>query len=334
MNQIVTIEDSVYGTQETFASVLSDRSISFEREAEFALQTLHGNDYAMKIAMQNRASVIAAVVNIAAIGISLNPAKKQAYLVPRDGKICLDISYMGLMDLAIDSGSIRWGQAELVYETDTFCLNGIDEKPTHKRDPFAKGRGEVVGVYVVVKTADGDYLTDAMSVDEINAIRDRSSAWKAWISKQKSCPWLTDWGEMAKKTVVKRAYKYWPKTERLDTAIHHLNTDGGEGLAVLSGQQTQQQAAITQALSPEKEAERTALYASLQDTATAGLDALAQAWEKLTPQQRKLIGGAGLEALKAEAEKADAELVEPEGAARIVDRIDRDIERREAAGCA
>ncbi|KAK6697727.1 hypothetical protein SNK04_013822 [Fusarium graminearum] len=110
MNQIVTIEDSVYGTKDSFASVLTDRSINLDREAEFALQTLYGNDYAMKIAMQNRSSVIAAVVNIAAIGISLNPAKKQAYLVPRDGKICLDISYMGLMDLAIDSGSIRWGR--------------------------------------------------------------------------------------------------------------------------------------------------------------------------------------------------------------------------------
>lgn len=306
MNQIVTIEDSVYGTQETFASVLSDRSISFEREAEFALQTLHGNDYAMKIAMQNRASVIAAVVNIAAIGISLNPAKKQAYLVPRDGKICLDISYMGLMDLAIDSGSVRWGQAELVYESDLFELVGVDKEPVHKRAPFARDRGDVVGVYVVVKTADGDYLTDTMSREEIDGIMNRSQS----VKSGKSSPWKTDWGEMAKKTVVKRAYKYWPKTERLDTAIHHLNTDGGEGLAMLSGQQTQQQAAITQALSPEQEAERTALYASLQDTATAGLDALAQAWEKLTPQQRKLIGGAGLEALKAEAERATAEVVE------------------------
>ncbi|OWB46500.1 recombinase RecT [Stenotrophomonas maltophilia] len=309
MNQIVTIEDSVYGTKDSFASVLSDRSINFDREAEFALQTLYGNDYAMKIAMQNRSSVIAAVVNIAAIGISLNPAKKQAYLVPRDGKICLDISYMGLMDLAIDSGSIRWGQAELVYENDTFGLNGIDQQPTHIRNPFAKDRGEVVGVYVVVKTADGDYLTDAMSVEEINAIRDRSSAWKAWLSKQKSCPWLTDWGEMAKKTVVKRAYKYWPKTERLDTAIHHLNTDGGEGLAVLSGQQVQQQS-LPAPLSEDQEAERTALYASLKDIGMAGLDALGEAWSKLTPQQRKLIGGSGLEALKAEAERATAEAVE------------------------
>ncbi|MCU1123507.1 MULTISPECIES: recombinase RecT [Stenotrophomonas] len=330
MNQIVTIEDSVYGTKDSFASVLSDRSINFDREAEFALQTLYSNDYAMKIAMQNRSSVIAAVVNIAAIGISLNPAKKQAYLVPRDGKICLDISYMGLMDLAIDSGSIRWGQAELVYESDLFELVGVDKEPIHKRAPFSRNRGEVVGVYVVVKTADGDYLTDAMSVEEINAIRDRSSAWKAWISKQKSCPWLTDWGEMAKKTVVKRAYKYWPKTERLDTAIHHLNTDGGEGLAAIE-QQAQSRGAMPP---PEDTEERIELYASLQDIATAGVDALGEAWRKLTKEQRAMIGQTGLAALKAEAEKADAELVEPEGAPSIIDRIDSDIERREAAGCA
>lgn len=307
MNEIVTIDQSIYGTRDSFVSVLTDRSINFDREAEFALQSLYGNEYAMKIAMSNRQSVINAVVNIAAIGISLNPAKRQAYLVPRDGKICLDISYMGLMDLAIDSGSIRWGQAKLVYEGDSFVLNGLDQAPLHSHDPFAKDRGEVVGVYVVVKTSDGDYLTDTMSREEIDGIMNRSQS----VKSGRSSPWKTDWGEMAKKTVVKRAYKYWPKTERLDTAIHHLNTDGGEGLAVLSGQQTQQQA-LPAVLSPEQEAERTALYASLQDIATAGLEALGESWAKLTPQQRKLIGGAGLDALKAEAAKAGTDVIEGE----------------------
>lgn len=303
MNQIVTIEDSIYSTKGSFASVLTDRSINFDREAEFALQALYNNDFAMKIAMQNRASVIAAVVNIAAIGISLNPAKRQAYLVPRDGKICLDISYMGLMDLAIDSGSIRWGQAELVYESDLFELTGVDKEPIHKRAPFARDRGEVVGVYVVVKTVDGDYLTETMSRDEIDGIMSRSQS----VRSGKSSPWKTDWGEMAKKTVVKRAYKYWPKTVRLDQAIHHLNTDGGEGLAILTGQSVAQQAALP---SPEQEEERNTLFASLQDIATKGLEALGEAWAKLTPQQRKLIGGTGLDALKAEAERADAEVIE------------------------
>lgn len=233
MTNIAVIEADVYGARSSFASVLTDTALNFEREAEFAIQTFQNNDYTAKIALNNRQSVVNAVTNIAAIGISLNPAKRQAYLVPRDGKICLDISYMGLMDLAMSTGSIMWAQAEAVYAADSFALNGFDKPPTHQYNPFAKDRGDIVGVYVVVKTADGDYLTTCMSRDEIDGIMSRSQS----VKSGKSSPWKTDYTEMAKKTVVKRAYKYWPKTDRLDKAIHHLNTDSGEGLAQPVGQQ-------------------------------------------------------------------------------------------------
>lgn len=236
MSNISVIQCDIYGAQAQFNNVLVDKSINFEREAGFALQVLEINDYALKIAMGNRQSVINAVTNIAAIGISLNPAKKQAYLVPRDGKICLDISYMGLIDLAVQDGACKWAKAELVYSTDSFTLNGAGVAPTHTYNPFSKERGEIVGAYCVAKTSDGDYLTECMSADEINSIRDRSSAWKAFIEKQKKCPWSTDYGEMARKTVVKRASKYWASSgsDRLQQAIHHLNVDGDEGLASMS----------------------------------------------------------------------------------------------------
>lgn len=224
-NALTTIQSFVAEARQSFEAIVIDRSITFEREAGFATQALMAQDFTLKVAMGNPQSVINAVTNIAAVGLSLNPAKKQAYLVPRDGRICLDISYMGLLDLAIASGSIRWGQAEIVHANDKFELNGFDKPPTHGRDPFSKERGDITGVYVVVKTCEGDYLTSTMPIDEILSIRDRSQAWK---SGQKG-PWKTDPGEMMKKTVIKRAYKLWPKTDRLDTAIHHLNTDGGEG---------------------------------------------------------------------------------------------------------
>jgi len=35
---------------------------------------------------------------------------------------------------------------------------------------------------------------------------------------------------MVLKTVVKQAAKYWPRRERLDTAIDYVNTEGGEGI--------------------------------------------------------------------------------------------------------
>lgn len=237
-NALQIITQEIYGIRPSFEAVAVDRSINFEREAGFAIQILSNNDYALTVALNNRQSVIDAVTNVSAIGISLNPAKKQAYLVPRDKKICLDLSYIGLLDLAIASGSIMWGQAELVKEKDDFRLNGFDRPPTHERAPFAKNRGEIIGVYVVAKTHDGDYLTCTMTTDEVDDIRNRSSAWKAWLEKKKSCPWVTDYGEMSKKTVIKRAYKTWPKTDRLDKAIHFLNTEGDEGLESIR-QQTQ-----------------------------------------------------------------------------------------------
>jgi len=227
------ISGDIWSVAKSFDSINPDKSLNFEAEAGFAIQALMANDYSMEIAHRNRQSVVDAVTNIAAIGISLNPARKQAYLVPRDKKICLDISYMGLMDLALASGSIRWAQCALVYATDDFTLNGLDKQPIHKFQPFSKDRGALVGVYCVVKTSDGDFLTHTMPIEDVFAIRDRSSAWKAWVEKKRKCPWVTDEGEMVKKTCIKQAYKYWPKGEssgRLEKAIHYLNTEAGEGL--------------------------------------------------------------------------------------------------------
>jgi len=229
-NDLQVITDDIYGCRESFVSVQSEPSLNFDREAGFAVQIIEGNSYLLKVAIQNRQAVVNAVTNISAIGLSFNPAKKQAYLVPRKGKVCLDISYMGLMDLAMSTGSVRWGQAKLVYENDVFELNGVDQPPTHKTKPFAPDRGPVIGVYMVIKTADGDYLTHPMSMAEVISIRDRSEAWKAYVKDStKPCPWVTDPGEMTKKTCVKQAYKYWPKTDRLEKAIHFLNTETDEG---------------------------------------------------------------------------------------------------------
>ena len=226
-NALAIVTGAIHDARDDFSRVLVDRSINFERESGFAIQILQNNEFAMKVAMGNKQAITAAVTNIAAIGISLNPARKQAYLVPRGGKICLDISYIGLIDIATDSGSIMWAQAEVVRENDGFSLNGFDKPPTHNFSPFGKDRGDIIGAYVVAKMHSGDYLTTAMSIDDIYSIRNRSESWK----KGASGPWKTDEGEMIKKTVIKRAYKMWPKTERLDQVMNHLNGENGEGLA-------------------------------------------------------------------------------------------------------
>ncbi|EOJ6040629.1 recombinase RecT [Cronobacter sakazakii] len=215
-----------------FEQVCAEPSINFKRESEFAMQIFANNDYLAKTAMNNTTSTRSAIMNVAAIGITLNPAQKLAYLVPRKGAICLDISYMGLMHIAQQSGAIKWCQSAIVRKNDQFRREGLDKPPVHIYSEFdtKEQRGEVVGAYVVVKTDDGDYLTHTMRIEDIYSIRDRSEAWKAYKSKGTACPWVTDEEQMMLKTVVKQAAKYWPRRERLDAAIDYVNTEGEEGI--------------------------------------------------------------------------------------------------------
>ncbi|ENJ4476314.1 recombinase RecT [Yersinia enterocolitica] len=215
-----SIVEFVKQQEPLFSSALTDQGVTWAKESQFAVQLFQRNEYLTKTAIANPASAQNAIINVAAIGITLNPASKLAYLVPRDGMVCLDISYMGLLHLAQATGAIKWGQCKLVYSNDTYESNGLDSAPTHKYNTFGD-RGTVVGGYCTIKTPDGDYLTEEMSLAEIKATEA--------TSKAKNGPWKNFWEEMARKTIVKRASKYWPRRERLDAAIDYVNTEGGEG---------------------------------------------------------------------------------------------------------
>jgi recombination protein RecT len=275
------LQTIVMATKDQFMAVQSDQSITFEKEAGFAIQALSAGDFAMKTALGNKQSVIDAVTNVSAIGVSLNPAKKQAYLVPRDGKICLDISYMGLIDIAVSTGAIKWAQAAVVHELDKFTLRGYDEAPEHDYQPFGN-RGKIVGVYCVVKTSDNEYLTHTMSIEDVYDIRNRSSQ---SFKGGKSSPWKTDEAEMIKKTCVKQAYKYWPKVERLQKAIHHLNTESGEGLAALAPTRNpNKQLNIAEIENIED------LILKLEDAASLGTDSFVTLWRSLKEEEKRAIG--------------------------------------------
>lgn len=226
MSNQLTIENVVSSVEQECTKLIARHNdVDFGAEANYAMQLLYANDFSLKIALGNPVSVQNALRNASAIGISLNPANKHAYLVPRKGNICLDISYMGLLHLAMSTGSIEFGQAKLVYEKDTYENVGIDKPPVHKSNTFGD-RGNLVGVYCVVRTNTGAYLTEEMTIEEVNQIKGRSESGKSGKG-----PWITDYFEMVRKTVIKRASKYWPKVDRLNTAIDLLNTEGEEGIS-------------------------------------------------------------------------------------------------------
>ncbi|MGE5009363.1 recombinase RecT, partial [Yersinia enterocolitica] len=71
--------DVIYGTlqplEQEFQAVCSEPTIAFKREMEFAMQVFSGNEYLAKVAAGNPLSTRSAVMNVSAIGITLNPAQ-------------------------------------------------------------------------------------------------------------------------------------------------------------------------------------------------------------------------------------------------------------------
>lgn len=237
---LIPAQQFLMAQEEQFNAVLSDDKISFARETQFALQCLQANSFTLKAAMNNQESFRNAIINVASMGVSLNPAAKEAYLVPRGSAICLDISYIGLQTIAQQSGAVLWSKAKLVHANDNYVNTGIDTPPEHTYSAFGK-RGDMVGAYCVAKLADGSFMTEEMTADDINRIKGRSQS-----AKGTSSPWSTDFGEMAKKTVIKRAAKSWPRTTRLDSAIDMLNKQG-EGIDFQREQKPMREKAINPA---------------------------------------------------------------------------------------
>lgn len=222
--------------------VISERALEvgftreqFEKEVSFALQ-IWNDPKNLYLRKATKNSMLSAVLNVAQVGLTLNPIAKEAYLVPRkqgnDIVACLDPSYIGLAKLITDAGSVNNIITQVVYDGDLFELDLALENPIIKHVPYIltkKPKGDVVLVYSKAILHNGNIMVEFMSADEINYIRDKSESYKAFKNgKTRSAIWDSDYSEMCRKTVIKRLSKYLPRTNRmnyLDTAIKLSNIE-------------------------------------------------------------------------------------------------------------
>ncbi len=196
---------------------------TLKREISFAMQAINNST-----GLQNcsKESLQKAVYNIALTGLSLNPVLKYSYLVPRwsrDGsQAVLEPSYQGLIKLLTDTGSIVAISANIVYDGDLFEVNyGTSAEIIHK--PKFKSK-EIQCVYAVAVLKNENYKQfEVMTLDEITDIMAKSEGHKAFVAgKTKSSIWNDHFGEMAKKTVIKRLFKYLPKTDKFEKAAQSI----------------------------------------------------------------------------------------------------------------
>ena len=203
----LTMQDYIKKMQGEIAKALPS-VLTPERFTRITLSALSTN---AKLAQTTPKSFLGAMMTAAQLGMEPNTPLGQAYLVPYKNHGVLEcqfqLGYKGLIDLAYRSGQVSTIQAQTVYANDEFeYALGLEPKLRHI--PAKTNRGEPVFFYAVFRTKDGGYGYEVMSIDEV-----RTHA-KKYSKAYGNGPWQTNFEEMAKKTVLKKALKYAPlKTE-------------------------------------------------------------------------------------------------------------------------
>lgn len=205
------------------------RHVTADRLARIALTEVRKNP---KLAQCDQTSFLGAIMQCAALGLEPGGALGHCYLVPFENRrqqrteVQFIVGYRGMIDLARRSGQIVSLEARAVYAKDKFNVElGLNSRIEHKPDWDAEDRGDITFVYAVAKLRDGGIQFDVMSRREIERVRNASAGYRVAESvakkynKTADSPWHSHFEEMAKKTVVRRLFKYLPVSIEIQRAV-------------------------------------------------------------------------------------------------------------------
>ena len=192
-----------------FSDKLTDKLVSVEsalpkdfnreRFVQNSIAVMNENPALAKI---NPAQVIQGLLKGAYLGLDF--LNRECYLIPYGNTVQFQTDYKGEVKF-IKKYSVRKIKdiyAKVVREGDQFEEKITDGQPSIDFKPLPFNDGEIIGAFAVVLYQDGGMSYEAMSVKDINSVRNNYS--KANQSKA----WKNSFDEMCKKTVLRRLAKH------------------------------------------------------------------------------------------------------------------------------
>lgn len=174
-------------------------------------------------------SIIGAAIQAVQLGLEVNTAKGEAYIIPyfnnKKGRheAQFQMGYKGVIQLCYNSGKFKTIQANTVYEDDFFEFEyGLSPKLVHRpnlKSDQSKNPAPVA-YYAIYKLDNGGEDFKVWSTKQVEKHAEAYS--KSY--KDAYGPWQSDFNSMALKTVVLDVLKFAPKSSDLNSAISSDNT--------------------------------------------------------------------------------------------------------------
>jgi phage RecT family recombinase len=185
-------------------------------------------------------SIIQSIKDAAALG--LKPDGIEGAIVRYTDTAKFMPMYQGYKRRMLRSGKVMAVDAKAVYTEDEFdyWTGPMGTEFTHhpakaRRDPDTgeriSSRGTWLGFYAYARTPDGFVYFRYLDVDEVNRIRDAHG--QTHSRDGKPLPWVTDYEQMALKTVIRQLQKDVPQEANAVDPLLRIERENDEAIAAL-----------------------------------------------------------------------------------------------------
>lgn len=167
-------------------------------------------------------SILIAAMHAAMWGLEVDTPLQLCHMIPFKGKAKLIIGYRGLIQLCDNTGELEVATARIVYEKEPFRVTfGIQPDIQHEYY-LGPDRGQIRAGYAVIKLKSRSQShIEVMSRDDLDEVKRTSPS-----ATDPKSPWITSYGEMCRKTVLKRGFKYVPLSPSMRRLAEALTIDG------------------------------------------------------------------------------------------------------------
>jgi phage RecT family recombinase len=203
-------QEQIQKTNKAFIEIYGEKGQKvFTREQQYAVMSVQKNPEILNCTPN---SIYSSVAAVAMTGLTLDPIKQLAHLIPRKGVCTLVVDYKGILELLhMDTGVICSSGA--VYDCDIDVMDfkeGVGGYVNAKRPMPRPEQRKLLYCYNIANFPDGRthcHIMDKEQIDKRRGKAQTDAVWNEWEEK------------MNIKTVIRDHYKYLPKSDRLDKAM-------------------------------------------------------------------------------------------------------------------
>lgn len=160
-------------------------------------------------------SIMRSAARAATLGLSCDPALGQAHLVPYGSEATLIPGWRGIRDMAYRTGQIATINVNFLAEGQEWIEDQLTGSAHIEGNPKSNNP---IGYFAYMKTLSGREHFLYMTNEEINEHKEK---YAQGYNRARSA-WKTDWGKMAKKTVLTQLLKRWAPLDPTGTVVANL----------------------------------------------------------------------------------------------------------------